>query len=307
MSATPGPSVSVVVPTRDRPELLRRALETIVGQDYTGDIECVVVFDQSEPDPSIELDEPRRRIRVIRNARTPGLAGSRNSGLLEATGDLVAFCDDDDEWLPGKVSAQIHALRRVPRTMAVGCGMVVHYGDREIVRIPDFDRLTYEMLLADRVTEVNSSTCCYERQWLIDEVGLVDEELPGGYAEDYDLLLRVARRSPILVVREPLSRIYWHQSSFFSERWQMIDDALGYLVDKFPDFDGVPRGLARIRGQQAVARAAMGERRRALSAIGQTLRLRLTEKRAWLALAITSGLVSADQARRLAHHFGRGL
>ena len=87
----------------------------------------------------------------------------------------------------------------------------------------------------------------------------------------------------------------------------MIDDALGYLVDKFPDFETAPRGLARIRGQQAVARAAMGERRRALSAIGETLRLRVTEKRAWLALAITSGLVSADRARRLAHHFGRGL
>ena len=49
MAAEP-PLVSVVVPTRDRPELLRRAVGAILGQSYKGPIECLVVFDQSDPD-----------------------------------------------------------------------------------------------------------------------------------------------------------------------------------------------------------------------------------------------------------------
>ena len=70
------PLVSVVVPTRDRPELLRRAVTAILGQTYRGPIECVVVFDQSDPDlPWPELP-PGRRLVLVRNQRTSGLAGA---------------------------------------------------------------------------------------------------------------------------------------------------------------------------------------------------------------------------------------
>ena len=55
------------------------------------------------------------------NERTPGLAGGRNSGILAGSGELVAFCDDDDEWLPTKVEKQVEALAG-----AVGA----HGGDR---------------------------------------------------------------------------------------------------------------------------------------------------------------------------------
>ena len=99
------PSVSVVVPTRDRPELLRAALGAILDQDYPGAIEVIVVYDHSRAGSVARNGaQPKRRVRVISNSRTPGLAGARNTGILAATGELVAFCDDDDEWLPGKLA-----------------------------------------------------------------------------------------------------------------------------------------------------------------------------------------------------------
>ena len=53
---SPWPSVTVIVPTRDRPVMLARAVRSIIGQSYPGDIECVIVFDQSEPaEVSVEL------------------------------------------------------------------------------------------------------------------------------------------------------------------------------------------------------------------------------------------------------------
>ncbi len=85
------PSVSVVVATRDRPELLREAIASILGQDYEGHIEILVVHDRCEPDTSLEMESGNRRVRVLRNTRTPGLPGARNSGAAEATGDLLAF------------------------------------------------------------------------------------------------------------------------------------------------------------------------------------------------------------------------
>src|SRR3954454_19667711 len=94
----PLPMVSVVVPTRDRAALLKRAIAAVLGQDYPGEIECMVVFDQSPPELPEDLPiPPRRSLVAVTNRRTPGLAGARNTGLVVARGQLVAHCDDDDE------------------------------------------------------------------------------------------------------------------------------------------------------------------------------------------------------------------
>src|SRR5687768_6128571 len=94
------PFVSVVVPTRERPRLLVRAVASIMSQRYDGEIECLVVFDQSDPSlPAIDVPAGCT-LRAIANDRTPGPSGARNAGVLAAQGDIVAFCDDDDEWLP---------------------------------------------------------------------------------------------------------------------------------------------------------------------------------------------------------------
>jgi glycosyltransferase involved in cell wall biosynthesis len=108
------PSVSVVVPTRDRPQLVRRAVAAILGQAYPGPVQCMVVFNQS--DPNLPWSDPghRRRLELVRNRRAAGLAGARNSGVLHADGELLAFCDDDDEWLPDKLRRQVEQLNLTP-------------------------------------------------------------------------------------------------------------------------------------------------------------------------------------------------
>jgi glycosyltransferase involved in cell wall biosynthesis len=89
------PSVDVVIATHNRPELLRAALDAALAQTYSGRISCVVVFDRSSPDYALECDTPARSVRVVRNTRTAGLAGARNTGIAAGSGDFVAFCDDD--------------------------------------------------------------------------------------------------------------------------------------------------------------------------------------------------------------------
>ena len=199
------PMVTVVVPTRDRPEMLARALTTILAQDYAGPMECVVVFDQSSPALPPDLVVPAgRELRAIRNGRTPGLPGARNSGILDSHGELIAFCDDDDEWLPSKLRRQVADLVASPEHFVASTGIITVMQGHPRERILGLRAVPHEMFLRSRVMEVHSSTLLIRRTALLERVGLIDEAIPGGYAEDHEWLLRATRHAPVLVTEEPL-------------------------------------------------------------------------------------------------------
>ncbi|GIJ79691.1 Glycosyltransferase involved in cell wall bisynthesis [Micromonospora phaseoli] len=302
------PSVSAVVPTRNRPELLRAAVRAIVGQDYPGPVEVVVVYDQCEPEPSLAgLAGPGRPVGVVTNTRTPGLAGARNSGILAATGALVAFCDDDDEWLPGKLRAQADALAGVPGADFVSCGIRISYAGRSVERVLARDSISLTDLLRDRMTELHPSTFLIRATALRDGFGLVDEEIPGSYAEDYEFLLRAARSAPLVNLPTPYVLVRWHQRSYFAKRWDTIAVALRWLLDRYPEFDSQPVGRARVTGQIAFARAASGDPRGALRWAGRTILGNPREPRAYLALAVAGRVVRADTVLRALHGRGRGI
>jgi glycosyltransferase involved in cell wall biosynthesis len=301
------PTVSVVIATRERPVLLHRAIRRVMEQTYAGEIEVVIVFDQSEPHP-IEVDVPEgRSLRVIRNTdRQPGLAGARNTGVLATTGHYVAFCDDDDEWLPEKLARQVAALQANPDCEIATTGIWVVYEDKTISRVFPNARITLTDLLRSRVMEAHPSTVVVTRA-AFDRIGFVDEYIPGSYAEDYEWLLRGARETGILAIQEPLVNVHWHQSSFFTARWKMIIDALTYLLEKVPEFEREPAGLARITGQIALAHAASGEPALARRWARRTVRLNWRERRAYVAMAISARLVKVETVQKLAHASGKGL
>ncbi len=309
MAGNPDNAVSTVIATLDRPELLRRAIDGVLSQNHGADIEIVIVFDNDAPDRSLELEEVvdgfERRIVVITNDHSKGLAGARNTGVAKATHPWIAFCDDDDEWLPGKLAGQFEALKATPGARVATTGIFIHYEGDDIERIPDPSKLTFSGFLNDRMTDVHPSATLASAE-LIAELGDVDETIPGGYAEDYDWLLRAARLSPFAVAPKPLIRVHWHGASFFFEKWKVIDTALEFLVNKYPEFHDHPEGLARIRGQQAVAQAAMKDRRRALKTVTEIIKLKPTEKRWPVALLVAAGL-PAGQVLKAAHKLGKGI
>jgi glycosyltransferase involved in cell wall biosynthesis len=295
------------VPTRDRPELLRAAIAAILGQDYPGDIEVVVVYDQSDVDMSLAVESEGRRVRVVSNTRSPGLAGARNSGILAAAGDLVAFCDDDDEWLPGKLAAQVAALDSAPDAEFACCGIRVSYDGSTVDRTLAASRIPLAALLRSRLTELHPSTFLIRRTALLDGIGLVDEQIPGSYAEDYEFLLRAARRTPLVNLSTPYVLVRWHKRSYFAQRWETIASALQWLLGRYPEFAGEPRGEARIAGQIAFAHAALGQRRTAVRWVRRTLARNPREPRAYLALAVAGRAVRADTVVRKLHERGRGI
>ena len=300
------PSVSVVIPTRDRPELLDRALEGVFNQQYDGWMECLVVFDRSEPTtPGVPVPD-HVDLKLLENTREPGLAGTRNTGILAARGDLVAFCDDDDQWLPDKTAKQVAALSDHPDAPLATAGINVRYGDRVIPRLPGSDTVTFDDLLRSRRMEVHSSTLLFRREALLDQIGLVDEDLPGAYGEDYDLLLRAANVAPLASVDEPLVDVYW-QTSYFSDRWPMIIEALNYMLDKHPELKRYPKNLSRMYGRLAFAYAATGQSDEAKEWSRRSRKLDWRQPRPYLAAMVAHGLVKPKTVAKLVNRAGKGL
>lgn len=301
------PSVSVVIPTRSRPELLRKAVTSVLGQEYAGSIECLVVHDGEDPAAWEQLSAGHRRVVSLRNSRSQGAAGARNCGLLAATGDLVALCDDDDVWLPGKLAAQVPRLLEDEGAIGCGGGFVLRQERRTAVKVPTVRTVTHEHLTRSRVADMHPSTLLMRRRPLLENAGLFDEEVPGSYGEDYDWLLRATRRGHVVVVPQPLAEVLWHQGSFFAGQWDTISRAILYLLDKHPDLSLEPRGAARLYGRLAFAQAALGNRGEARRWALRSLRQHPGERRAYVALAAGSGALRPALAMRLANAAGKGL
>lgn len=299
------PTVDVVIATRDRPELLRTALDAVWNQTYRGPIHCTVVFDQCEPRQELERSSDNRTVRVIANHRRPGLAGARNAGIEAGSGELVAFCDDDDEWLPTKVEKQVEALAGSTALTSV-TGIIVTYADRSVPRVPRPEDMEIRQLVRNRTMEAHPSTVMVRRAALEGPIGLVDEDIPGSYGEDFDWIIRAAQAGAFAVVGEPLVKVLWGQS-MFSQRWQTIIDSIDYSLDKHTVFHADPSALGRLYGRRAFALAALGRTGPALRQAVRTVRVNPRERRAYLAVAVGLHLISAERLMTIAHRRGHGI
>ncbi|SCG64421.1 glycosyltransferase family 2 protein [Micromonospora halophytica] len=300
------PPVTVVVATRDRPGLLERAVRAVLDQDHPGPVECVVVYDHTDIRP-LDLPVPDgRTLRYVNNTHSRGLPGGRNTGMDTASHDLIAFCDDDDFWLPAKLRRQVELLADRPDAAAASCGIRLAGPGIAKERRLDAAEVTLADFVEDRIMEVHSSTILIRRStW--EAVGPVDEELPGGYGEDYEWLLRIAAHGPVVIVPEVLVVVDWHGGSFFFGRWAMIVEATRYLLDKHPELAGSRTGLARLHGQIAFALASGRRRREAVRELGRVLRLNPREKRVLVTVPVVLGLLSGERVLRLAQRTGRGV
>jgi glycosyltransferase involved in cell wall biosynthesis len=302
------PLVSVVVPTRGRPDLLRRALVSIVGQTYPGPIECVVVHDQEAPDLMLtELGSPSRRIVVTTNDRTPGLAGARNSGRARTAGDYIASCDDDDRWHPRKLEIQMRWLGVHEEVWVVGAGIRLMMPGNHVVSWPGKSAIVSQSdLVRSRMKELHSSTLLARRA-TFDRVGGYDESLPFGYAEDYEWLLRAVRLGPLGVVTTPLADVAKDGRSWFRERQPVVAEGLTYLLRTHPELARSRRGGARLLGQIAFAHAVMGDRKTAMTWAVRSLRRWPFTPHALLTVLNVATGVDPAVSLKAARVMGRGI
>lgn len=201
------PPISVIVPTCNRREMLLRALASIFRQTV-GCLEVIVVDDAST-DGSREyifsVMEHRwlNRLRWFTLDENLGPAAARNFGIARAEGEMLAFLDSDDHWLPKKLEVQGRMLAAHPdflishsREQWLRGGRHLNQRKRHIPRHGDIFSHCLELCA------VGMSTVMAQRRFF-DCVGGFDEDMR--CCEDYDLWLRASCRFPFLLVDERLT------------------------------------------------------------------------------------------------------
>ncbi|MEK6334547.1 MAG: glycosyltransferase family A protein [Acidobacteriota bacterium] len=194
------PTVSIIIPTHNRPQLLPRAVES--ARRAGTDVEIIVVDDASV-DETAEICRGLKDITYVRLERNQGVAGSRNVGILKSTGRYLAFLDDDDLRLPGSLDLQSAALDANPEA-GFGCGAMImadqDYQPTGEVFLPGTSGDVFWDLLELDFPVMLLSTLIRKESLL--RVGLLNRKLTG--IDDWDILTRIAEICPVLVIEEPM-------------------------------------------------------------------------------------------------------
>jgi glycosyltransferase involved in cell wall biosynthesis len=237
------PLVSVVIPTYDRPELLSRAIESVVDQIYRP-IELVVVDDHSPTPANETLDrigtESISSTKYLQHKKNRGGSAARATGIEAATGEYIAFLDDDDEWGPSKIAKQIDRIESASRESVLvytGIRQVSADGSTNAVKTPTFEGDVVERLL--RGNFIGSYSAVMIDSDAIDTVGLPDERFPSW--QDWEWYLRFAQEGSFLSVPEPLVVRY-------SEHEQVSSDFETKRHVSYPRLLETGRPIARERG-----------------------------------------------------------
>jgi cellulose synthase/poly-beta-1,6-N-acetylglucosamine synthase-like glycosyltransferase len=251
LSSNRRPTISAIVPTRNRPALLREALASVRSQQGSGedfDLELVVVDDGSTVDLREVVDE-FAPASLLRFEEKRGPAAARNLGLAHSRGEYVAFLDDDDVWLSHKLKTQLPHLE-ADRTVGMIYGQVLVTKDGASEAVwPDASMARSGWIFSDLLiaSTVNTLAVLVRRD-AFQAVGNFDEALPP--FEDDDMWLRVARQYRCLFLpgvvahyrrsSTGLSRQAMLNGEDETKRWQVLERALNSLPEG-PDSDDIRR------------------------------------------------------------------
>jgi glycosyltransferase involved in cell wall biosynthesis len=181
------PSVSVVIPTRDRWPFLERALSSVFAQ--TVPVHQVVVVDDGSTDGTVDRLAERRdpRMKVVPLTRSGGAPHARNVGMAASRGRIIAFLDSDDEWLPTYLETTLALFDQEPRPVAVCAALIRRSTTEDTTVCPDWPEDGFERILSQR------SPVCPAILVDRDAVNGVrwDESLPA--LQERDLLLSLSR------------------------------------------------------------------------------------------------------------------
>ncbi|MDQ2807350.1 MAG: glycosyltransferase family 2 protein [Chloroflexota bacterium] len=212
--------VSVVITTYNYGRFIAGAIESVLAQTHPPD-EVIVVDDGSTDDTRARVAAyAAQGVRYLWQANR-GISAARNTGIRAGQGDLLAFLDSDDRWLPDKLARQLDHLARFPSVGLITGSewQVYESGQRAyyVRRKPVGAVMYYPQILIEN--SIGNASLLLIRRACFDRVGLFNEKV--GLGQDWDMWIRITRAFPIGVVAGPLIHFTRHADSISAGKvWQ---------------------------------------------------------------------------------------
>ena len=196
------PKISIIVPTFNRPILLARALKSLLEQTYTN-MEIIVVNDGGCDVSQMIASLQDSRIVLLVHETNKGLPAARNTALHHATGDYIAYLDDDDIYYPNHLKIMVEALQQHPEYKVVCTDWINAFASFEngLPVVYKREKATFEIswpsILIDNRRPIQS---IMHARSCLDEIGYFDESLKR--YEDWEVWIRLRQKYPFLHISE---------------------------------------------------------------------------------------------------------
>ena len=209
---------SVIVAVYNGAKTLTQTIESILSQTY--DNFELLLIDDGSTDESKNLIEKYledERVKYFKK-QTGGVASARNFGIARATGEVIGFCDQDDQWLPQKLEKQIPLFSDPDVGLVYSWVDIDRHGKREC-STPEFEGECFEALL-----NRNFVSCCTAmvRRTVLNQVNGLDESRELHGVDDRHLWLKVARISKLAVAKTPLAIYFIHGENYSLDNKKML-------------------------------------------------------------------------------------
>ena len=197
--------VSVIIPTHNRPELLKKAVSSVLNQTYKN-LEIIVIDDGLEKRAEEVINSFHdTQLKYIQHLEEKGGSAARNLGIKNATGYFIAFLDDDDEWVPEKLAIQMAQFESTPREVGFCFSAVENiYSDRKYITTVPSGIGDYHKLALSYFKSMLTVTLIVKK-YVFEEIGMFDEQFPSH--QEADLMIRVTKKFKGLGIDQPLVRV----------------------------------------------------------------------------------------------------
>ena len=230
--------ISVIIPTYNRSQKLKRSVESVLEQTYT-DLEIIVVDDGSEDDTQeVVRSIQDRRIQYVRLDHNLGAAVARNEGVRRSNFALIAFQDSDDVWRPEKLERQMMYWQEHSEYSLIYCSRFVHEENGEGHSFPGIngDGLEGEILAKLLLfNTIDTPTMLMKKECFMDVEGF---DISMKSLEDWDLAIRISRKYMIGYVGEDLVDSYYSSDgvstgigAYYDSRCRMIANYKDKMIE----------------------------------------------------------------------------
>ena len=226
--------VSVIIPTYKRSSYILRAINSVLNQTYKN-IEIIVIDDNEADDKFSKITQnvlkkliDSKQIIYIKHVTNKGISAARNTGIKIASGDYIAFLDDDDEFLPNKTELQLKIFNNSEKDLGLVYGAYLEVDDdnldKELVVLPKIKNDVHSILGLNHIGPPSMVMCAKSA---VQKTGEFDELL--NHKEDIDFYFRLSEYYRVSYTKEVIMRYHVHSGAASRNDAERLTIMLRYL------------------------------------------------------------------------------